>query len=53
MDEAKTAENGAQAKDTDTRIDRVKLLEINEAIRDLDGKLSDLEAALDIASNNK
>ncbi len=39
--------------DTDTRIDQVKLLEIDEAIRDLDGKLADLEAALHIANKRK
>ena len=39
--------------DTDTRIDQVKQLEIDEAIRDLDGKLADLEAALHIANKGK
>lgn len=41
------------AKVAEKRIDQVKLLEINEAIRDLDGRLSDLEAALHIANDKK
>lgn len=35
-------------KDDSRRCDQTKLLEIDDAIRDLDKKLSDLEAALHI-----